>query len=102
MRLAGKALREFIYTQVGYDPTNTLPELWRQFHDRVSLTYNSVPKGYFGIFKEMSDMIVTLGQAGIHIDTSFVSDISVGWHCSSCWVENTIDDQYRQRIKFRA
>ena len=54
--LAGKALRDFIYTQVGYDPSYTIPDVWRQFHDRVSLTYNSVPKGYFGIFKEMSDI----------------------------------------------
>ena len=54
--LAGKALREFIYTQVGYDPANNLPSEWRQFHDRISLTYNSVPKGYFGIFKEIAEV----------------------------------------------
>ena len=75
--LAGKALREFIYTQVGYDPNNSVPDAWRQFHDRVSLTYNSIPVGYFGIFKEISDMIVTLGQSGLHIDRSFVPDISI-------------------------
>lgn len=56
--LAGTALRLFIYSQVGYDPTNAVPHLWKQFHDRVALTYNSVPHGYFGIFKEMADMIV--------------------------------------------
>ena len=36
--LAGKALQEFIYTQVGYDPRNEVPGVWKQFHDRVSLT----------------------------------------------------------------
>ena len=75
--LAGKALHDFIYAQVGYDPNNHVPEIWRQFHDRVSLTYNSVPPGYFGIFKEISDMIVHLGQSGLHIDSKFVPDISV-------------------------
>lgn len=29
--LAGKALHDFIYAQVGYDPSNLVPEKWRQF-----------------------------------------------------------------------
>lgn len=98
--LAGKALRDFIYTQVGYDPSNNVPDAWRQFHDRVSLTYNSVPKGFFGIFREMSDMIVTLGQAGLHIDSSFVPDISVGISWAKHWVANSFDSSYGARIKF--
>ena len=65
--LAGAALRDFIYTQVGYDPDNSIPEVWKIFHDRVSLVYNAVPVGYFSVFKEIADMIVTLGQAGLHI-----------------------------------
>ena len=98
--LAGKALREFIYTQVGYDPNNALPEAWKQFHDRVSLTYNSVPKGYFGIFKEIADMIVTLGQAGLHIDSNFVPDISVGQTWAAHWRKECLDGKYGERIKF--
>ena len=54
---------------------------------------NAVPSGYFGIFKEMADMIVTLGQAGLHIDASFVPDI-LGQYpplplplCKLAWVE---------------
>jgi len=98
--LAGKALRDFIYTQVGYDPSNTVPDAWLQFHDRVSLTYNSVPKGYFGIFKEMADMIVTLGQAGLHISSSFVPDISVGIQWSNHWKVNSLDSIYGARAKY--
>ncbi len=98
--LAGKALRDFIYTQVGYDPKNTLPDKWRQFHDRISLTYNSVPKGYFGIFKEMSDMIVTLGQAGLYINDNFVPDISVGKAWSAHWSSNNFDTSYGERMKY--
>ena len=98
--LAGKALREFIYAQVGYDPTNSLPTVWKIFHDRVSLTYNSIPKGYFGIFKEIADMIITLGQSGIHIDENFVPDISVGITWAKYWAENNCDSTYGQRIKF--
>jgi hypothetical protein len=98
--LAGKALQEFIYAQVGYDPNNTVPEVWRQFHDRVSLTYDAVPAGYFGVFKEVADIIVTLGQAGLHIDASFVPDISIGQAWSKHWVDNQLDKQYGQRQKY--
>lgn len=98
--LAGKALHDFIYAQVGYDPNNHVPEIWRQFHDRVSLTYNSVPAGYFGIFKEISDMIVFLGQSGLHIDSKFVPDISVGIAWGKHWTANDLSSQYGERIKF--
>jgi hypothetical protein len=98
--LAGKALHDFIYTQVGYDPNNQVPEVWRQFHDRVSLVYNSVPSGFFAIFKEISDMIVHLGQSGLHIDSSFVPDASVGIHWSKHWVDKNLTDKFGQRKKF--
>ena len=98
--LAGKALHDFIYTQVGYDPNNYVPEVWRQFHDRVSLTYNSVPPGYFGVFKEIADMIVTLGQAGLQIDSSFVPDISVGQTWGRYWDDNNYDLTYGDRVKW--
>jgi hypothetical protein len=98
--LAGKALRDFIYTQVGYDPNNNLPDQWRHFHDRVSLTYNSVPKGYFGIFKEIADMIVTLGQAGLHIDAKFVPDISVGQHWANYWKSQGLEQKHGERIQY--
>ena len=98
--LAGKALHDFIYTQVGYDPRDLVPDVWRQFHDRVSLTYNSIPSGFFGIFKEMSDMIVTLGQSGAFIDEKFVPDISVGIHWGKHWVACDGDTKFGKRIKY--
>jgi hypothetical protein len=98
--LAGKALHDFIYTQVGYDPNHNVPAAWVQFHARVSLTYNSVPAGYFSIFKEIADMIVTLGEAGLHIDSSFVPDISVGGAWGKHWAENDLEEKYGERIKW--
>jgi hypothetical protein len=99
--LAGKALHDFIYAQVGYDPANLVPEIWRQFHDRVSLTYNSVPSGYFSVFKETSDIIVHLGQNGLPIDSKFVPDISVGQHWSKHWTANDLEAKYGDRVKFQ-
>lgn len=98
--LAGKALHDFIYTQVGYDPNHNVPQAWRQFHDRVSLTYNSVPAGYFSVFKEIADMIVTLGEAGLHIDSTFVPDISVGGAWGKHWTAKGFDQKYGQRVKW--
>jgi hypothetical protein len=99
-KLAGYALREFIYTSVGYDPNTNVPTIWRQFLDRVSLVHDSVPKGYFGIFLEISQMIVTLGQAGVPIDDSFVPDISVGQHWAKHWSAQNFDWNFGERIKF--
>ncbi len=99
-RLAGQALHDFIYAQVGYDPNNHVPSVWQQFHDRVSLTYNSVQQGYFSIFKEIADMIVTLGQAGLHIDSSFVPDGSVGIHWSRHWSDGGFDQRFGLRLKW--
>lgn len=98
--LAGKGLHDLIYKEVGYDPSHQIPEHWRVFHDRVSLTYSSLPPGYFGIFKEIADMIVHLGQNGIHIDSSFVPDISVGILWSKYWVDSNFDNKWGTRKKF--
>lgn len=98
--LAGRALHDFIYTQVGYATNENIPESWAQFHARVSLTYNSLPIGYFGIFKELADMIVTLGNAGLHIDSEFVPDISVGLLWSKFWECNKLDEKFGTRQKW--
>jgi hypothetical protein len=79
-QLAGMALREFIYTQLGYSPSARVPDSWSLFHDRVSLVFHTVPPGYFSVFKEMSDIIVTLIRQGANVDDKFIPDISVGQH----------------------
>jgi hypothetical protein len=98
--LAGKGLHDLIYKEVGYDPSQQIPENWRIFHDRVSLTYSSVPAGYFCIFKEIADMIVHLGQNGVHLDSSFVPDISVGLGWGKHWSANKLDAVFGERTKF--
>jgi hypothetical protein len=95
--LAGKTLRDFIYTQVGYDPTNAVPDAWKQFHDRVAVTFNKVPPGFFIVFKEIADMVVTLGQHGLHIDENFVPDISVGRTWSAHWTDNNLNEEFGER-----
>jgi hypothetical protein len=48
----------------------------------------------------MADMIVTLGQAGLHIDHKFVPDISVGTHWGKHWTESGLNGKYSERIKY--
>lgn len=99
-RLARFGLKQFIYQETGYSRESNDDDLWRVFKDRVSLTYDAVPDGYFGIFKELSSLIVTLGLAGLHIDEKFVPDISVGQAWSKYWGDNSLSDQYGNRATY--
>jgi hypothetical protein len=98
--LARRSFREFIYAQVGYDPQQLIPAAWRQFHDRVSLVYDSVPAGYFSVFKEIADIVVTLINEGVAIGADFIPDISVGQHWGRHWRENYYDDVYGARLHY--
>lgn len=99
--LARSSLRAFIYKGCGYDPTQQLPAVWRNFHDRVSLNFDAVPEGYFSIFKQIADLIVALGQRGLHIHDGFVPDISVGQCWGRHWTSIGGDAAYGQRIHYK-
>ena len=94
-KLARHGLRQFIYNEVGYSYEDN--ELWKIFHDRVSLTYDAVPDGYFGVFKEISSLIVTLGLQGMRIDDKFVPDISVGQAWSKHWLRSGLNVKFGDR-----
>jgi hypothetical protein len=98
-RLARHGLRSFIYERVGYTPSSK-DDLWKIFKDRVSLTYDAVPDGYFGVFKELSSLIVTLGLNGLHIDDSFVPDISVGQAWAKKWEAVGLSAKYGNRASY--
>ncbi|MBF0261284.1 MAG: hypothetical protein HQL97_05505 [Magnetococcales bacterium] len=99
--LSRKTLRDFIYTQVGYDPRNFIPEVWKQFHDRVTLVYDNVPPGYFSVFKELADIIVTLIRSGAKIGDDFVPDISVGLMWGKKWNKENLELQHGKRITYK-
>lgn len=97
-RLASHGLRQFIYSQVGYAPAPASEDdMWRIFRDRVSLTFDSVPTGYFGVFKELSSLIVTLGLSGLHISEHFVPDISVGQGWARHWDDRGLSSAFGAR-----
>lgn len=100
--LIGSSLKAFVYVQVGYDPSHSVPLAWKQFHDRVSLTYNKVPKGYFCVFKEIANMVVAMIQNGVPVDDKTVPDISAGQHWGKHWSDNEFDKTLGARIKFES
>lgn len=97
---ARSTFRDFIYNQVGYDPANAIPKVWKQFHDRVSLVYDSVPAGYFSIFKEIADVVVTLIRHGAPVGPTFVPDISAGIAWGKHWTTNELERKHGARIKY--
>lgn len=99
--LVRHSFREFIYKGCGYEPAQKLEPVWRNFHDRVSLNFNVVPDGYFSVFKQIADLIVALGQGGLHIHDSFVPDISVGQCWGRHWTSIGGDLLYGPRIHYK-
>ncbi|WP_421400490.1 hypothetical protein [Agrobacterium fabrum] len=98
--LARKGFSDFIYSQVGYSPKQGSNVAWQKFHDRVSLSYNTVPAGYFSVFKEMADIMVTLIREGADLGDKFVPDISVGIHWGKKWTAENLDAVYGMRMKY--
>ena len=99
-RLVNKSLRDFIYQAVGFKPESVIPLVWQQFQDRVVLNHNSVPLGYFSIWKELADLIVTLIRAGANVGPEFVPDVSVGVHWAKHWTDNDLARKFGERRRY--
>lgn len=98
--LARKGFRDFIYAQVGYNPSGDSGIAWQQFHDRVSLSYHTVPDGFFSVFKEMADMLVELIRKEAALGPKFIPDISVGMAWGKHWTGDNLDNVYGPRMKY--
>lgn len=59
--------------------------IWQQFQDRLLLIFDSVPEGYFGIFKESADIYATMIVGGVNLGQRIILDISVGQHWARHW-----------------
>ncbi|SPO65571.1 hypothetical protein [Pseudomonas sp. JV241A] len=95
--LARKTLRDFIYESIGFSPESLKLDSWRHYHDRILL--NKLPAGYFSVFREIADIVVSAIESGLIIDTHTVPDISVGQMWASHWKTKKLEDIHGQRIK---
>ncbi len=98
--LARISFRSFVYTAVGYRPETDLLSSWKHFIDRVDLTANAVPKGYFCIFSEIAPIVVPMIKAGLIVTDKVIPDISVGKLWSKYWTDNNLDNEMGERIRF--
>jgi hypothetical protein len=64
------------------------------------MTLDSVPVGYFSIFREIASMIVPMIKAGVMISDRVVPDISVGKAWSAFWNEKKLATEFGERIKY--
>jgi hypothetical protein len=98
--LARKTFRDFIYTAVEYQPQTKNATSWKHFHDRVSLTRDKIPQGYFCIFKEVAGLILDLINANLPINDKTIPDGSVGLHWGNYWRSNNLENKYGNRVKY--
>lgn len=98
--LAGQALRELIYSQVGYDPFGKTNDKFEKWHERIAVNFQSAPRGFFHVFNEANTIIYELILAGADIGEKFVVDISIGQYWSKFWDANEMDGSYGKRKKY--
>lgn len=98
--LARTTFRTFIYQSVGYSPEQRVLDSWKHFHDRVDMTLDAVPLGYFSVWREIASMVVPMIRTGIMISDKVVPDISVGKAWSTYWKEQSLTENFGERIKY--
>lgn len=96
--MARRTLRDFIFRSLGIDPKNPVTGAWKVFQERIMLN-DTVPAGYFSVFREMVDITVPLINAGFELGPKTVPDISVGTRWSNHWKKNELNEKFGEVIK---
>lgn len=94
--LARKTLRDFIYDSIGFNPQTLKLDSWRHYHDRIIL--NKLPAGFFSVFREIADIVVSSIENGLIVNTHTVPDISVGLMWAKFWKAQKFENKYGARI----
>lgn len=94
--LARFGLQKFIYEALNYSPIDP----WRLFNARVSLLKNSVPAGYFSVFKETTGLMVDLINAGLPVNEHTMPDSSVGGTWGRFWTASDFDRRFGPRVQY--
>lgn len=95
-RLMQAGVRAFVYSVVGYAPG---PDPRQKYFDRQEC--NTVPDGYFSVFKEMDELILSLIRQGFPVDDQTVPDISVGRIWSEYWEGRDLGAKFPARIQYQ-
>lgn len=84
----------------GTHTSQTQLRSWQHFHDRVDMTKNSVPPGYFGIFHEIASMVVPMIHSGVELNDHTMPDISVGQTWARYWKDKKLATTHGERINY--
>lgn len=76
-------------------------KVWQQFQDRILLTFDAVPEGYFGVFKESADIYATMIVGGVNLGVQIILDISVGQHWARHWKSAGLAEQFGECGAYR-
>lgn len=88
---------EWIYAWM----TGRQENAWQQFQDRISLVYDSVPDGYFCVFRECSGLYATMLANKVHPGTRMLLDGSIGLHWGKHWTAKSLESAFGARIKYK-
>lgn len=94
--LARYGLQKFIYDALGYVPEDP----WKLFNARVSLLKDSVPLGYFSVFKESTGLVVDLINAGLPVNQHTIPDGSVGGTWGRYWTACNLAAKHGERVEY--
>jgi hypothetical protein len=95
--LARAGMRAFVYASVGYKAGDRVADIWREFHDR--LTLHPAPSGYFSVFSELSAFLMAAIRRGLRLNHQTVPDISVGRVWSDHWQANGLEQAHGARTQ---
>lgn len=95
-KLASFGLQKFIYDALGYKPD----DIWKYYHDRVSILNGAAPDGHFVVFHEVGGMIVDLINAALPVNEKTIPDISVGLCWAKHWKDSNFDEKFGARVPF--
>lgn len=98
--LARVGFRSYVYRALGYLTQAQRLGQWKHFHDRVDITKNSVPEGYFCVFREIASLLIPMITSGIPINEKIIPDLSVGKRWSKHWTENDMSVKFGARINY--
>ncbi|KTF15650.1 hypothetical protein [Pseudoalteromonas sp. H105] len=97
--LARLSLRTYIYQRTGYSQSDGVPDYWQTFHERITL--NELPSGFFSVFSEIANILITSIRKGMPLDSQTMPDISVGLAWGKEWVAKSYDEKFGSRVKFQ-
>jgi hypothetical protein len=94
--LAQFGLQQFIYRALNYQPSDP----WALHNSRVSILHDSVPAGYFSVFKESTGFIVDLIHSGLTVNHHTIPDGSVGGVWGPHWTSSDYEATFGARVQY--